>query len=439
LTGTDGEPSWARSLIRSPRARLWALLAPANAFALALPAFVPLKLTVLPAFLGGQFPFLSVCLVATLTFHVLTLPSRVWRVLVPVALLAELPSFLGPWRPAWYPPFGCGFALAATLLRCALALRTEGPERQLHWRALFDALVPPGLFAATIALLGLASYLTPVTRDLEIQRIGAALGPWPPIVVARWFASSSVLRLACQLVYMLLPVQLAFVHGLSFRARPRAHPTLLLSFVLLPLLAYPLYVAVPLVGPRETWSYLDATLAFPPAAPPTVHALILKPAQLVARNCMPSLHTAWALAAWFQARRLSRALSIFTALWFAGTELATLGLGEHWLIDLIVAVPFTCLVFALADGAARDPRRRPALLLQGALVCAWIVVLRSYSGALAGQPLLVQLAMLATPFVALAGARKLWAEQEPSAAGAPVGGPGVGLGPLDTEPSRSAR
>ena len=407
---------WRRSLLRSPRARLWALLAATNAFALALPAFVPLKTTVLPAFLGGQFPFLSVCLAATLTFHVVTLPSRLWRVLVPIAVLAELPGSWGPLRPSWYPPFGCAFALAATLLRCALALRAAGAERQRHWRALFDALVPPTLFTATVGLLGLASYLTPFTRDLEIQRIGGVLGPWPPIVVARWFDSSSLLRLLCQLVYMLLPVELAILQGLSFRERPQAHPSLLIAFLLLPLLAYPLYVALPLVGPREAWRCLDAALAFPPAALPEFHALRLQPDALVARNCMPSLHTAWALAAWFQARRMSRGLSIFTAVWFVGTELATLGLGEHWLIDLVVAVPFTCLVYALADGAARDVKRWRALVLLGALLIAWIVALRHYGSALAGQALLVQLAMLATPLVAFVCARRLWGEREPTPA-----------------------
>ena len=394
--------SWVQALIRSPRARLWALLAVTNAFAAALPVFVPLKTTVLPAFLGGNFPFLSVCLVATFTFHVVTLPSRVWRVLGPIALLAELPGTLGTLRPSWYLPFGCVLAFAATLVRWALTLRAVGTARQNHWRALFDALVPPTFFAATISLLGLASYLTPFTRDLEIQRIAGVLGPWPPIIVARWFESNPWLRLLCQLVYMLLPVELALIQGLSFRERPQAHPTLLIAFILLPLLAYPLYVTLPLVGPRETWHSLDPSLAFPPDALPDVHTLMLKPGELVARNCMPSLHTAWALAAWLQARRMSRGLSIFAAVWFVGTELGTLGLGEHWLIDLIVAVPFTCFVFALADGAARDRKHRPTLLLLGALVFLWLAALRHYGSTLTEYTLLVQVAMLATPVLAFA-------------------------------------
>src|SRR6185295_9438456 len=90
--------------------------------------------------------------------------------------------------------------------------------------------------------------------------------------------------------------------------------------------------------------------------------------------------------------------------------------------DLIVAVPFTYLVFALADGAARERERLPALGLLGVLVVAWIAALRADSGALAGQPLLVQLAMLVTPFLAVFSARDLWGERErnlTAGAGAP--------------------
>jgi hypothetical protein len=403
---------WARS----NRVQLWISLACMNAFVLVLPWFAPVQTAVLPAFLGGHFPFLSVCLVATFLFHLVTLPSEVWRLLGPVAVLSEVPSLLGVRWPGWSPPFGCGLALSATLLRLALALRAHGPERERHWRALADALVPPTFFAATVGLLGLASYLAPFTRDLEIQRIGGVLGPWPPIIVARWFEGVSPMRVLCQAIYVLLPVELAVVHGLSFRQRPDAHPTLLIAFVLIPLIGYPLYLALPMVGPREAWHCLNAKLAFPPGAVPDVATLLLKPEAAVARNCMPSLHTAWTLAALFQARRVSRGAWCFAAVWFAGTELATLGLGEHWLIDLVVAVPFACLAYALADGAAQYRERRRALVLLGALVCAWIVALRTCSAALAPHPTLVQLAMLATPLLALAIARRLWGVADGSVA-----------------------
>ena len=117
--------AWGRRVTRSTRVRLWLVLAYLNAFVLVLPWFAPLRTLVLPAFLGGNFPFLSVCFAATFLFHVVTLPSEVWRVLVPIALLTEVPSLLGASWPSWHPPFGCGLALVATVLRWTLALRAK--------------------------------------------------------------------------------------------------------------------------------------------------------------------------------------------------------------------------------------------------------------------------------------------------------------------------
>ncbi len=63
------------------------------------------------------------------------------------------------------------------------------------------------------------------------------------------------------------------------------------------------------------------------------------------RNAMPSLHMTWALLAlWYSPRRLLWASAVSVRL----TALATVGLGEHYLIDLAAAVPFTWAVVKLA-------------------------------------------------------------------------------------------
>ena len=63
-------------------------------------------------------------------------------------------------------------------------------------------------------------------------------------------------------------------------------------------------------------------------------------------NCMPSMHFTWALLIALNARgKLQRAiLSCYAGL----IALATVGLGEHYVIDLIAAVPFTFGVQAMA-------------------------------------------------------------------------------------------
>lgn len=69
------------------------------------------------------------------------------------------------------------------------------------------------------------------------------------------------------------------------------------------------------------------------------------------RNCMPSLHLTWAALLWIDARKagLRRGLLIFMGM----TAIATLATGEHYVLDLIAAVPFTWAVHRLSALAVR--------------------------------------------------------------------------------------
>ncbi len=88
-------------------------------------------------------------------------------------------------------------------------------------------------------------------------------------------------------------------------------------------------------------------------------------------NAIPSMHMTWALLVLWSALELGP-LAIAIAGAFAGfTALATLGTGEHYLVDLVVAVP---LAFAVWSAFRRD-KLRVALGL--GLTCGWLVYLRS--------------------------------------------------------------
>ena len=54
---------------------------------------------------------------------------------------------------------------------------------------------------------------------------------------------------------------------------------------------------------------------------------------------MPSVHLAWALLAAIEARRLGLIWRIIFAAFTVTTAFATIALGEHYVIDLIVAIP----------------------------------------------------------------------------------------------------
>jgi len=79
--------------------------------------------------------------------------------------------------------------------------------------------------------------------------------------------------------------------------------------------------------------------AFPAVGPGHYDWRALAPEAIVPRNCMPSMHLTWAFLLAINAR--SRWLA--AALWFYAAIIAvsTVALGEHYLIDLIAAVPYT--------------------------------------------------------------------------------------------------
>jgi len=118
---------------------------------------------------------------------------------------------------------------------------------------------------------------------------------------------------------------------------------------------------------------------------------------LSARNCMPSMHTAWILCLLLCAPTLKSYWRV--VLWaFAGfTLLYALSAGGHYLVDLIVAVPFTFGV----RSAFRKEWKSAGFVANAALVALWFVALRYGVGLFALSPAVpygLSLLTLASPF-----------------------------------------
>ena len=96
------------------------------------------------------------------------------------------------------------------------------------------------------------------------------------------------------------------------------------------------------------------------------------------RNAMPSMHLAWALLIWWALRDMKVGRWIGLAYAFA-TALATLGGGEHYLVDLVAAFPFSLAVWSLCMGEAPpvSPRRMLPLAGSCAALLVWIVCIRT--------------------------------------------------------------
>jgi len=87
-------------------------------------------------------------------------------------------------------------------------------------------------------------------------------------------------------------------------------------------------------------------------------------------NCTPSVHLAMAVLALLYAKSCGRFCRAFAWVFVALTVFVTLGLGEHYFIDLVLAIPFAVGIESVVNG-----RRKKAygFLL---LVIAWEVALR---------------------------------------------------------------
>jgi hypothetical protein len=136
------------------------------------------------------------------------------------------------------------------------------------------------------------------------------------------------------------------------------------------------YNLFPALGPiylflgRFPWHPLTADQA---------RRLFLEPVAIAGmRNGMPSLHMAWVLLAFWCSRGLSIYERLIAVAFVVFTVFSTMGTGEHYFIDLIVAFPFAVFIQALC--ATRLPwhdRRRYAACLFGLITTfVWLATLR---------------------------------------------------------------
>jgi hypothetical protein len=233
-----------------------------------------------------------------------------------------------------------------------------------------------GLYVAAFAL-AVAGGMTP-KYDAWLYKADWALGS-PAYWISRRIARTPLYRVLV-IVYDTMPAVLLLVYAahLFWRGIPRR---VLAAFVLNFGVGLCLYLLLPACGPIYAFPH------FPWVVPPFPELQLLSIAAVP--NCMPSIHASTALLAlgfcWrWPAVRAAALLNVVLTL------LGTLASGEHYLIDLVVAVPYAAFVYAAAN---RHPRSAAAWL---ALVLAWIAALRFGLPWIAPAPLPFACACVAT-------------------------------------------
>ncbi|MGA5729649.1 phosphatase PAP2 family protein [Streptomyces seoulensis] len=155
-----------------------------------------------------------------------------------------------------------------------------------------------------------------------------------------------------QLAVAAVVVALYQLRNVAAERRFPAHH-LVRTFLVIGLLGPAIYMIYPVVGPVfaygtgafGTGSAHWAVAEIWPHTPPGVgspHSVVYD--AITPRNCMPSLHTAWATAIFIHSRRAPRFLRVAGTFWLLATLTATLGFGYHYGIDLVAGVVFTLTI-----------------------------------------------------------------------------------------------
>jgi len=244
-------------------------------------------------------------------------------------------------------------------------------------------------------ILEFASRLCPLKLDHFLYALDWSLGGPAAFYVGRWFARFPALYRCEALIYFSLPMALAALYASHLKWRPgRGRTDILRLLYSNAIIGFSLYFLYPASGPIYAFGS-----AFP-WSPPMKVALAAIPID-DPPNCVPSLHLAGALLIWWNLRGWRRARPL-ALIYLLLTGLATLGSGEHYLIDLLTALPYSVMI----QGIATRGRDKYFPALAGAVTTfGWMALLRGSVPALIGQPWLLW------PLVLLTGAAALWWER----------------------------
>jgi len=209
--------------------------------------------------------------------------------------------------------------------------------------------------------------ICPTTRvasvDELLWRFDASFG-YPQPVLGRFLISAPLLYWVCRLVWWSLPLLFVVLYLVLPESTRRKY---LAAIALTGCMILPLYALCPGAGP--IYLFRERLLDSLPPLLLHPHARLL-PAGLLL-NATPSGHVAWALLLfWFSVNYCRGRITVIFGLIVGLTILATLGLGEHYVIDLILSVPYAAAIWALVG---KQWERAAALLV---VVVAWLLTLR---------------------------------------------------------------
>lgn len=281
----------------------------------------------------------------------------------------------------WKLPFHYSFpgallGMGSLLVMSIRAVWSTPGERGGYLACVIPSLVLVGSEWLTPPMLEWGQARNPKTMDLYLLIFDGTLHFQPSLLMGQLFARLPLLRHVSIGFYFALPLLIALVYVEQLRLdRKRALVTLLIFFFGA-VIGDAFYNFYPACGPISLLGRQFPNLEFPFAR---ISSIVLEQVPIRgARNAMPSMHMVWVVLAWWLSKNLSRWVKAICVFFLFFTFTATLGTGEHYFIDLVVALPFSlCLyaVFAL-DLASTNRERAIAFFTGAAGTALWLLLLR---------------------------------------------------------------
>ncbi|MFI9237740.1 phosphatase PAP2 family protein [Streptomyces sp. NPDC053079] len=280
------------------------------------------------------------------------------------------------------------------MLGCAViaVTRRTGQERVLLLKAVgLGLLLVAGRKTGDTWLL-ITAKTRPEVLDPYLATADHALGN-PSWVAGRILKATGPIGIhTLDLVYAQLAVAAIVVALYQLRnvAAERRFPShhLVRTFLVIGLLGPAVYMIFPVVGPifaygpgtSGTGGVQWAVANLWPNTPPPISIPHPVPYDAITpRNCMPSLHTAWATTIFIHSRKGPRLLRFAGTFWLVATLSATLGFGYHYGVDLVAGVVFALTVEAAMRALDRGwDRSATQLIAYGATVFAALLACYRY-------------------------------------------------------------
>ena len=352
-------------------------------FAFALASVFILHMRIRPKWSDAALVFTAVCLVALVDFHFLRFPPRL---------------------VAWFSFLGLGSFLV-------MAMRAVWAKGQQEVRSIARAWIPAFLFVSSdyfaSTMLAWTAAAHPKTLDLYLLSFDYSLRVELADLFGRLYMLHPWLHNAGLLAYVALAVPITLVYaGRLVRLREASFPAML-AFLITGPVGVLFYNLFPACGPHAVFKGGFPFQVLPMAA---AHRVVLEPIAIEgARNAIPSLHMAWVLLAWWYSRGLSWLERLIALLFLALTVFATMGTGEHWFIDLVVAFPFALFIESVCAYSLplKQEQRRTAILFGLLATLGWLVMLRYASQLFWSSPVVPWVLVIATVVLTIAAQTKL--------------------------------